>query len=203
MLPSWPNAVISLYTRETRCWLSGVLARKLLKSYGGCCFLVLPECADLVRKATCFLSTGPIIIHDICDKRVWCHFLYFLEPYFTDNLDYTTSCIYTALTLKSRLKKSNEMQQYADIFLLLNVSTCFGRPSYPSSGVHKTVVAASGTDHTIWRASFLKRDQIRTGLVTFEEACSADSMICTRGCNYSFMYSWWLARWTPETYRVI
>ena len=52
----------------------------------------------------------------------------------------------------SRLKKSNKMQQYADIYLLLNYSTCFGRPSRPSSGVHKTVVAASGTYHTIWEA---------------------------------------------------
>jgi hypothetical protein len=51
------------------------------------------------------------------------------------------------------------MQQYADIYLLLNYSACFGRPSRPSSGVHKTVVAASGTDHTIWEASFFKRDQ--------------------------------------------
>jgi len=42
------------------------------------------------------------------------------------------------------------MQQYADIYLLLNYSTCFGCPWHPSSGVHKTVVAASGTDHTIW-----------------------------------------------------
>jgi len=50
----------------------------------------------------------------------------------------------------SRLKKSNEMQQYADIYLLLNYSTYFGRPLRPSSGVHKTVVAASGTVHTIW-----------------------------------------------------
>ena len=50
------------------------------------------------------------------------------------------------------------MQQYAGIYLLLNYSACFGRPSRPSSGVHKTVVAASGTDHTIWGASFLKRD---------------------------------------------
>jgi len=56
----------------------------------------------------------------------------------------------------STLKNSNEMQLYADIYLLLNCSTCFGRPS---SGVHKTVVAASGTDHTIWGASFFKRDQ--------------------------------------------
>ena len=52
------------------------------------------------------------------------------------------------------LMKSNKMQQYADIYLLLNYSTCFGRPSRPSSGVHKTVVAASGTDHTIWGSSF-------------------------------------------------
>ena len=67
-----------------------------------------------------------------------------------------------AKTCKStRLKKSNEMQQYANIYLLLNYSTCFGRPS---SGVHKTVVAASGIGHTIWGASFLKSDQIRTGL---------------------------------------
>jgi len=49
----------------------------------------------------------------------------------------------------SRLKKSNEMQQYADIYLLLNYSTCFGRPSRPPSGEHKTVVAAYVTDHTV------------------------------------------------------
>ena len=49
--------------------------------------------------------------------------------------------------LYSRLKKSNEMQHYASIYLLLNYSTCFGRPSHPSSGEHKTVAAASGTDY--------------------------------------------------------
>jgi len=70
----------------------------------------------------------------------------------------------------SRLKKPNEKQQHADIYLLLNYSTCFGRPSRPSSGVHKTVVAASGTDRTVWAASFFKHDQIRTYLVTFEVA---------------------------------
>ena len=31
-------------------------------------------------------------------------------------------------------------------YLLLNYSTCFGSPSRPSSGTHKTVVAASCTD---------------------------------------------------------
>ena len=66
------------------------------------------------------------------------------------------------------------MQQYADIYLSLNYSTCFGRPSRSSSGVNKTVVAASGTG-----ASFIKR----------EEVCSPDGTISTRGCNYSFMYS--------------
>jgi len=41
-------------------------------------------------------------------------------------------------------------------------------------------------------------------LVTFEEACSTDSIICTtRGCNKSFMYSWWWARWTLETCTII
>jgi hypothetical protein len=78
----------------------------------------------------------------------------------------------------SRLKKSKEMQKYADIYLLLNYSTCFGRPSRPSSGVHKTFVAASGADRSIWGASFFKRDQKRA-----EEACFPGSMICTTGCN--------------------
>jgi len=40
----------------------------------------------------------------------------------------------------SRLKKSNEMEQCAYIYLLLNYSTCFWRPSRPTSGVRKTVV---------------------------------------------------------------
>jgi len=112
--------------------------------------------------------------------------------------------ICSSMHCKSSLKKSNKMQQDADIYLLLNYSTCFGRPSCLSSGVHKSVVAASGTGHTVWEASFFKRDQIRTYyLVTFEEACSPDSMTCTRGCNCGFLYSWWWARWTPETCRVI
>ena len=112
-----------------------------------------------------------------------------------------TFYISSSVHRNSRLKKPNKMQQYADIYILLNYSTCFGCPSHPSSGVHKTLVATSGTDHDIWEAeaSFFKRDQ----LVTFEEACFPDSMICTRGCNYSFMYSWWWVWWTPETCRVI
>jgi len=56
------------------------------------------------------------------------------------------------------------MQQYADIYLLLNYTTYFERPWRPSSGVHKTVVADSGTNHTTWGASFLKLDQLKTGV---------------------------------------
>jgi len=80
-----------------------------------------------------------------------------MEPYEIHVQNSRYSC-------RSRLKKSNEMQLYADIYLLLNYFTCFGHPSRPSSGVHKTVVEASGTDHTIWGACFLKRDQIMTGV---------------------------------------
>jgi len=41
------------------------------------------------------------------------------------------------------------MQQYAGIYLLQNHSTCFGCPSQPSLGEHKTATAASGTGHSI------------------------------------------------------
>ena len=37
------------------------------------------------------------------------------------------------------------MPQYAGIYLQQNHSTCYGCLSHPSSGVHKTVTAASGT----------------------------------------------------------
>jgi hypothetical protein len=56
------------------------------------------------------------------------------------------------------------MQQYAGIYVLQNHSTCFECPSRPSSGVHKTVTAASGTGHSIWASPPLQRDQIKTGL---------------------------------------
>jgi len=41
------------------------------------------------------------------------------------------------------------MQQNAGIYLPQVYSTCFGRPSRPSSGLHKTVTAASCTVHTV------------------------------------------------------
>ena len=47
----------------------------------------------------------------------------------------------------------NKIQRYATVcrylFTAKSVSTCFGCPSRPSSGEHKTVTAASGTGHSI------------------------------------------------------
>jgi len=36
-------------------------------------------------------------------------------------------------------------------------STCFGCPSHPSSGVQRTVTAASGKGQSIWATTFLQR----------------------------------------------
>ena len=56
---------------------------------------------------------------------------------------------------KNILIRSNKMQQYAGIYLLQNHSTCFGCPSHPSSGIHKTVTAASGTGHITYLSNSL------------------------------------------------
>ena len=37
-------------------------------------------------------------------------------------------------------------------------------------------------------------------LAMLEEGCCSDTMTCTRGCSYSFTYSCWWVRWTPETW---
>jgi len=63
--------------------------------------------------------------------------------------------IHGSVHRNSVLIRSNKMQKYAGIYLLQNHSTCFRRPSHPSSGVHKSVTAASGTATT-----FLQRGQI-------------------------------------------
>ena len=55
------------------------------------------------------------------------------------------------------LIRSNKMRQCAGIYLLQIYFTCFWCPSHPSSGVHKTVTAASGTGHSIWATTFLQR----------------------------------------------
>ena len=57
------------------------------------------------------------------------------------------------------------MQQYADIYLFIAKSLYMFRVSqHPSSGVLKTVTAASGTGHNTGTATSLQRGLIGTGL---------------------------------------
>ena len=65
--------------------------------------------------------------------------------------------IYGSVHRDSILVRSNEMQQYAGVYLLQNYSTCFGCLSHSSSGVHKTVTAASGTGHSVRATTFRQR----------------------------------------------
>jgi len=53
------------------------------------------------------------------------------------------------------------MQQYAGVYLLQNYSTYFGCLSHPSSGVHQTVTAASGTGHSVRATTFHHSGLIR------------------------------------------
>ena len=126
--------------------------------------------------------------HILGDVRV--HILYTMisDRRFRNYCFFKNIYIHGSVHRNSILIRSNKMQQYAGIYLLQNHPACFGCPSHTSSGAHKTVTAASGTATT-----FLQR---RTA--TLEKRCC-----CTRGCSYSFMWSWWCVRWTPETRRVI
>jgi len=60
------------------------------------------------------------------------------------------------------IKKSNQMQQYADIYLLHKSLYMFRVSQHPSSGVLKTVTATSGTGHNIGIATSLQRGLIGT-----------------------------------------
>ena len=83
------------------------------------------------------------------------------------------------------------MQQYADIYLFIAKLLYMFRVSWhPSSGVLKTVTAASGTGHNTGIAISLQRDLIGTGSspdqVTLEGSICTSIMTCTGGCGYSF-----------------
>ena len=56
----------------------------------------------------------------------------------------------------SVLIRSNKLELCAGVYLLQVYYTCFGRPLGPSSGVQKTVTAASGTGHSNGAMTFLK-----------------------------------------------
>ena len=69
--------------------------------------------------------------------------------------------IHGSVHRESILIRSNDMQQYAGVYLLQNYSTCFGCLSRPSSGVHQTVNAASGTGHSVTATTFHQSGLIR------------------------------------------
>ena len=79
------------------------------------------------------------------------------------------------------------MQKYAGIYLTQNYSSCFRCLLHPSSGVHKTVTAASGTGHSIRATTFCQRGLIRPlwrkVVVPIPEA--AVTVLCTpdEACN--------------------
>ena len=52
---------------------------------------------------------------------------------------------------------SNEMKDYAGVYLLQNYYICFGCLSHPSTGVHQTVTATSGTGHSVRATTFRQR----------------------------------------------
>jgi hypothetical protein len=72
--------------------------------------------------------------------------------------------------------RSNKMQQYAGIYLLQSHPTRFGCPSHRSSGVHKTVTAASGTGHSICATTFFQHGQIWT--CTPDDGCDVKPETC-------------------------
>jgi len=87
------------------------------------------------------------------------------------------------------------MQQNADYILFYCiVTTCFGCRPNLSSGVHKTVITATGTSHMIVR---LPHSNVAVGHVGVRQL--HDHMTCTSSCNNSFMYSWWWVWTAPET----
>ena len=64
-------------------------------------------------------------------------------------ITFSSFYIHGSVLRDSILIRSNEMQQYAGVYLLHNYSTCFGCLSHPSSGVLQIVTAASSTGHSV------------------------------------------------------
>ena len=74
------------------------------------------------------------------------------------------------------------MQQYADIYFTAKSHCMFRVSQHPSSGLLKTVTAASGTGHDTGTATSLQH-----GLqATLEGSSCTDIMTCAGGCGYSF-----------------
>jgi len=76
----------------------------------------------------------------------------------------------------------------SSLFIIPRVhSTCFGCQPHPSSGVHNTVTAVSGTGHIfLCAATSLQRGQVAT---LEGGSCTQKNMTSTGDCSYSVVYS--------------
>ena len=78
------------------------------------------------------------------------------------------------------------------IFIYCKVTLHVSESQHSSSGVLKTVTAASGTGHNTGKATSLQRGPIRPRWrevairATLEGSSYTDIMTCTGGCGYSF-----------------
>ena len=113
---------------------------------------------------------------------------------------YSIFYIHGSMHHNSILIRSNKMQQHAGIYLLHNHSACFRCPSHPSTGVHKTVTATSGTGHSIWATTFLQRGlwprwrKVVVMLLLWPVPEAAVTVLCTPvdGCNGHPKHAEWL-----------
>jgi len=88
-----------------------------------------------------------------CGRKTWVgKGTFHITPTFRDVTALNITCIFYIHGSGHRdsiLIRSNEMQQYVGVYLMQNYSTCFGCLSHQSSGLHRTVTAASGTGHSV------------------------------------------------------
>ena len=74
------------------------------------------------------------------------------------------------------------------IFIYCKATLHVSGATAPIIKILKTVHAASGTGHTICKATALQRG-LSPGQSTLEGSSGTSSMTCTGGCVYSFEYS--------------
>ena len=105
--------------------------------------------------------------------------------------EYATNTVWTLVLLPPLELYINKFQQDATVCKVF----IYCRITLHVSGVHRT--------HHQEYIKLLLQPPVqvisRIWGTTFCQCCCSDTMTCTRGCSYNFMYSWWWVRWTPET----
>ena len=81
------------------------------------------------------------------------------------------------------------MQQYADIYLLSKLLYMFRVSQHPSSGVLKTLTAASGTGHNTGTATPIQRGLIGTGLCESTRLAQTSTDQTTQNCGKPLLAS--------------